>query len=76
MSMDKDKQKALESALGKINKKFGVGTVTKASEAEEKLTKRNIKTPSIEFNNMLGGGLKSIVEFFGNPSSGKLKFCN
>lgn len=71
MSMDKDKQKALESALGKINKKFGAGTVTKASEAEEKLTKRNIKTPSIEFNNMLGGGLKSIVEFFGNPSSGK-----
>lgn len=71
MSMDKDKQKALESALGKINKKFGAGTVTKASEAKEKLTKRNIKTPSIEFNNMLGGGLKSIVEFFGNPSSGK-----
>ena len=34
-----EKQKALDEALGKINKKFGVGTVTKASEAEDKLIK-------------------------------------
>lgn len=66
-----EKQKALDAALGKINKKFGVGTVTKASEAEEKLTKRTIKTPSIEFNNMLGGGMKSFIELYGPPSSGK-----
>lgn len=65
------KQKALDEALGKINKKFGVGTVTKASEAEDKLIKRTIKTPSIEFNNMLGGGMKSFIELYGPPSSGK-----
>ena len=69
--MDKNKQKALSDALSKINKKFGAGTVTKASEAEEKLTKRTIKTPSIEFNNMLGGGMKAFVELYGPPSSGK-----
>lgn len=73
--VSKDKQKALDSALNKINKKFGAGTVTKASEAEDKLTKRTIKTPSIEFNNMLNGGMKSFVELFGPPSSGKLNFC-
>lgn len=71
MAMDKDKQKALDGALGKINKKFGAGTVTKASEAEEKLTKRVIKTPSIEFNNMLGSGIKGHIELFGEPGSGK-----
>ena len=69
--MSKEKQKALEGALNKINKKFGAGTVTKASEAEDKLIKRTIKTPSIEFNNMLGGGLKAFVELYGPPSSGK-----
>lgn len=67
----KEKQKALDNALSKINKKFGAGTVTKASEAEDKLVKRTIKTPSIEFNNMLGGGMKSFIELYGPPSSGK-----
>lgn len=72
----KEKLKALDNALNKINKKFGAGTVTKASEAEEKLVKRNIKTPSIQFNNMLGGGMKSFIELYGPPSSGRLEFCN
>ena len=67
----KEKLKALDNALGKINKKFGAGTVTKASEAEDKLIKRTIKTPSIEFNNMLGSGMKSFIELYGPPSSGK-----
>jgi RecA/RadA recombinase len=74
--MDKDKMKALDTALAKINKKFGNGTVTKASDAEEKLIKRTIKTPSIEFNNMLGGGMKSFIELYGPPSSGRLEFYN
>ena len=71
MAMDKDKQKMLDGALGKINKQFGAGTVTKASEAQDKLVKRTIKTPSIEFNNMLGGGMKAFIELYGPPSSGK-----
>ena len=74
MSMDKNKQKALEGAIGKLNKKFP-GAVTKASEAQDKLTKRTIKTPSIEFNNMLGSGMKGFIELYGPPSSGKLNFC-
>lgn len=69
--MDNDKKKALEGAMGKINKKFGAGTVTTASAAKDKLTKRTIKTPSIEFNNMLGGGMKAFIELYGPPSSGK-----
>ena len=71
MAMDKDKQKALDGAIGKINKQFGAGAVTKASEAQDKLVKRTIKTPSIEFNNMLGGGMKAFIELYGPPSSGK-----
>lgn len=67
----KEKQKALENALSKINKQFGAGTVTKASEAGDKLNKRIIKTPSLEFNNMLYGGFGNIVELFGPESSGK-----
>jgi len=69
--MDNDKQKALNDAMSKINKKFGAGTVTTASNAKDKLTKRTIKTPSIEFNNMLGGGMKAFIELYGPPSSGK-----
>lgn len=66
-----DKQKRLNEAINKINKQFGEGTVTKASEAGDKLVKRIVKTPSIEFNNMLYGGLGGIVELFGPESSGK-----
>ena len=69
--MDNDKKKALEGAMNKINKKFGAGTVTTASVAKDKLIKRTIKTPSIEFNNMLGGGMKAFIELYGPPSSGK-----
>lgn len=69
--MDKEKQKNLDDALGKLGKKFGKGIITKASDAKDKLTKRTLKTPSIEFNNMLGGGMKAFIELFGPPSSGK-----
>ena len=67
----KEKQKKLDEAMSKINKQFGTGTVTKASDAGEKLVKRIIKTPSIEFNNMLYGGIGNIVELYGPESSGK-----
>ena len=75
MAMDKDKQKNLDTALKKINKQFGEGTVTTAAEATEKLSKRIIKTPSIELNKALYGGFGSIVELYGPESSGKLKLC-
>ena len=71
MAVSKEKQKLLDEAMGKINKKFGAGTVTKATDAGEKLQKRIIKTPSLEFNKMLYGGLGNIVELYGPESSGK-----
>lgn len=71
MAISVDKEKALKEAMNKINKQFGKDTVTKASEAGDKLSKRIIKTPSVEFNNMLYGGLGNIVELYGPESSGK-----
>lgn len=73
--MDKDKQKNLDIALKKINKQFGEGTVTTAAEASEKLAKRIIKTPSIELNKALYGGVGGIVEVYGPESSGKTSLC-
>ena len=67
----KEKQKLLQDAMNKINKQFGTGTVTRASDAGDKLVKRILKSPSIEFNNMLYGGFGGIVELFGPESSGK-----
>ena len=69
--MNKDKQKALDGVLKGINKKFGEGTVTTAAKAADKLTKRVIKTSSVELNVMLGGGFTGIVELFGPERSGK-----
>lgn len=71
--MDKEKQKRLEKTIGNIQKKFGERAVMKASEAAAKgyLTKRRIKTPSLELNDMLHGGFAGIVELFGPTGSGK-----
>lgn len=70
-TISKEKQKKLNDAMGKINKRFGAGTISTATEASEKLARTVIKTPSVEFNNMLYGGIGSIVELFGPESSGK-----
>jgi recombination protein RecA len=70
-TISKEKQKKLDEAMGKINKKFGAGTVSTATQAADKLARRIIKTPSLEFNNMLYGGIGNIVELYGPESSGK-----
>lgn len=71
--MDSDKLKRLRKTQEAINKKFGAGTVMTAKEAQDsgKLTKPRIKTPSLEFNDMLHGGFAGIVELFGSTGSGK-----
>lgn len=71
--MDPAKQKRLQETIGNINKKFGKDTVQTAKEAysQGKLTKKRVKTPSLEFNDMLHGGFAGIVELFGSTGSGK-----
>lgn len=72
--MDKEKSKRLQDSINKINKRFGAGTVMKASDAakEGKLQKRILPTPSLELNSALHcGGFGGIVELYGPNSSGK-----
>lgn len=65
--------KALQKTLKNINKKFGEGKVGTLKEKEEDLTIKFYKTPSVEFNNMLGGGFAQgkLIELYGANSSGK-----
>lgn len=71
--MDSSKKKRLMQTIGNINKKFGPNAVMVASDAAKQgfLTKRKIKTPSIEVNEMLSGGFAGIVELYGPTGSGK-----
>lgn len=69
-----DKQKALEVALGQIEKQFGRGSVMKLGEAAASSGISVISTGSIELDMALGvGGLPRgrIIEIYGPESSGK-----
>jgi recombination protein RecA len=71
--MNSDKQKALELALGQIEKQFGKGSVMKLGE-DSKLNVECISTGSLDLDIALGiGGVPKgrIVEIFGPESSGK-----
>lgn len=69
----KEKRKELDSILNKINTSFKNKVVNLMSDVEEDMKVKYIKTPSFEFNNMLGEGIGvgKIIEFFGRESSGK-----
>ena len=69
----KQRNKAINDVLGKINKKFGAGSVSFLKDIAEELKVTFIKTPSYELNSALGGGLgrKKIIELYGVPSCGK-----
>lgn len=72
--MDKNKKKLLDGVVSQINKSYGSEVVLTGAEAvkQGRLTKRVIKTPSLELNEALWcGGLCGIVELFGPQSSGK-----
>ena len=68
-----DKKKALEMAIGNIEKQFGKGSIMKLGE-ESKLQLECISTGSIDLDIALGlGGVPRgrVVEIFGPESSGK-----
>ena len=71
--MDKNKQKALDAALGQIERQFGKGSVMKMGEAAREAIP-TISTGSLGLDIALGvGGLPKgrIVEIYGPESSGK-----
>ena len=69
-----DRKKALEVALGKIEKDFGKGSVMKLGNAANNMQVEVIPTGSLQLDFALGvGGLPKgrIVEIYGPESSGK-----
>ena len=72
--LDKDKQKALEAAIGQIDQNFGKGSVMKLGQKNQALDIEAISTGSLSLDIALGiGGLPKsrIVEIYGPESSGK-----
>lgn len=72
--MDREKERALEMALGQIDKQFGKGSVMRLGENSPKLAVEAIPTGSIALDLALGvGGVPRgrIIEIFGPESAGK-----
>jgi recombination protein RecA len=72
--MDKDKQKALEAALGQIERAFGKGSIMKLGTNGVIAETEVVSTGSLGLDIALGiGGLprKRIIEIYGPESSGK-----
>ena len=76
--MSKDgRQKALETTLASLNKRYGEGVVMKLGEAT-KLTVETIPSGSLSLDIALGvGGVPKgrIIEIYGPESSGKTTVC-
>ncbi len=73
-SNDMDRQKALESALGQIERAFGKGSIMKMGETDRQVEVETVSTGSLSLDIALGiGGLPKgrIVEIYGPESSGK-----
>ena len=69
-----EKQKALDAALGQIEKQFGKGTVTRLGDPANQMNVETIPTGSLSLDIALGlGGIPKgrIVEIYGPESSGK-----
>lgn len=69
-----DKSKALEAALGQIDRAFGKGSVMKLGQRESSIEIEAISTGSLNLDIALGiGGLPKgrIIEIYGPESSGK-----
>src|SRR5436309_1039948 len=72
--VDRDKERALEIALGQIDKQFGKGSIMRLGEAGPRLNVEAIPTGSIALDLALGiGGVPRgrITEIFGPESAGK-----
>ncbi|EIT70660.1 MULTISPECIES: recombinase RecA [Hydrocarboniphaga] len=75
--MDENRRKALEAALGQIDKQFGKGTIMRMG-ANERPEIEVISTGSITLDAALGiGGVPRgrVVEIYGPESSGKTTFA-
>ena len=73
-NQNKDKQQALDAALGQIEKQFGKGAVMKLGDQGANLNIEAIPTGSLSLDIALGvGGIPRgrIVEIYGPESSGK-----
>ena len=71
---DMDKQKALEAALGQIEKNFGKGSIMRLGKNEMPVEIESIPTGSLGLDIALGiGGLPRgrVIEIYGPESSGK-----
>ena len=69
-----DKLKALDAALGQIERQFGKGTVMKLGDPSTQMNVETIPTGSLSLDIALGlGGIPKgrIVEIYGPESSGK-----
>ena len=79
MSKDNnEKQKALEAALGQIEKQFGKGSVMKLGDSTVNMNIETIPTGSLSLDIALGlGGVPKgrVVEIYGPESSGKTTFA-
>jgi recombination protein RecA len=72
--MEENRRKALEAALGQIEKQFGKGAVMRMTGADQARDVETISTGSLTLDMALGiGGLPRgrIVEIYGPESSGK-----
>ncbi len=72
--MDKDKEAALEIALGRIEKDYGKGAVMRLGEISQQLATEVIPTGSLALDVALGaGGIPKgrVTEIFGAESAGK-----
>jgi len=72
--MDENKQKALQAALGQIEKQFGKGSVMRMGDGGTQTSIESVSTGSLGLDLALGiGGLPRgrVVEIYGPESSGK-----
>ena len=72
--INEEKQKALEAALGQIEKHYGKGSVMKLGESGANMQVETVPTGSLSLDIALGvGGVPKgrIIEIYGPESSGK-----
>ena len=72
--MDENRQKALDAALGQIERQFGKGSVMRLGDAQAGQSIESISTGSLGLDIALGiGGLPRgrVIEIYGPESSGK-----